>query len=90
MLSYGTFTFKTLATDGRAFYFSQSMWQILNGHLDVPLAYLAANDLTKQTGECLIYSNKCYAYYGLTPSILRLPFIIFGPMWIQGIGSQNS
>ena len=89
MLSYGTFNFATQATDGRAFYFSEALRQMLHGHFDIPLAYLAANDLTKQTGECLIYLNKCYAYYGVAPSFLRLPFLIFGSKWIQGIGSQS-
>jgi hypothetical protein len=42
---------------------------LLHGHLDVPLQALA--------GEAFIYGGKYYGYFGPTPAILRMPFVIF-------------
>jgi hypothetical protein len=88
--SYGTFELKNLADDGRAYYFSESMFQMLHGRLDIPLHFLVAGDLVRNTGECLIYGNKCFAYYGITPSLLRLPFFVFGSDFARNIGSGTA
>ena len=43
----------------------------------MPLWAASAADLKIQPGECLVYFEKCYTYYGLTPSFIRLPAILF-------------
>ena len=40
-----------------------------HGHLDVPASAIPQ--------ECFVYHAKCYGYFGLTPSLIRLPFIHF-------------
>lgn len=44
---------------------------LLNGRLDVPFSVLG--------NECFVYNNRCYGYFGLTPSIMRLPATVFAP-----------
>ena len=43
---------------------------LLHGHLDVPEAALSA--------EAFVFSGKFYGYFGPTPALLRIPFVLFG------------
>ncbi len=49
-----------------SFFLSQAQ-VLVHGHLAVSPAQLP--------GECWVYRGRCYAYYGLTPSLLRVPFL---------------
>ena len=71
------FFFTTLATwdlrtqrdDGGwsgGFYRAQAE-SMLGGHLDVPREAIKS--------ECFDYNGACYGYFGVTPSLIRLPFI---------------
>jgi hypothetical protein len=40
---------------------------MVHGHLAVPPAQL--------TGECYVHAGRCYGYFGLTPSLLRVPLL---------------
>ena len=40
---------------------------LVHGHLYVP-----RHDLPQ---ECFVYRRRCYGYFGLTPSLLRIPFL---------------
>lgn len=81
VLSYGSFTLKTIATDGRAFYFAAAAQSLVEGRFDVPDGYLAG-----MGGECLNYNGKCLGYFGLTPSLIRVPFYVAG-FTISSLGS---
>jgi hypothetical protein len=48
-------------------YFFAQANALLHGHLNVPPAAIPA--------ECFVYHGRCYGYFGLTPSILRVPFL---------------
>jgi hypothetical protein len=54
-------------TFGASEYFRAQAEAILHGRLHVDPADLA--------GECYVVDDRCYGYYGLTPSVLRLPFV---------------
>jgi hypothetical protein len=54
-------------TFGASEYFRAQAEAILHGRLHVDPSDLA--------GECYIVDDRCYGYYGLTPSVLRLPFV---------------
>lgn len=43
---------------------------LLAGHLDVPAAAL--------NGEAFVFGGKYYGYFGPTPALLRIPFVLFG------------
>lgn len=58
------------ATRANHFYSAQAS-SLLDGHVDVPVAALP--------GECIMERGKCYGYFGITPSILRLPVVAFNP-----------
>jgi hypothetical protein len=45
---------------------------ILQGHLDVPPEAIS--------GEAFVVGGKYYGYYGLTPALLRMPFVALGLM----------
>lgn len=47
---------------------------LLNGRLDVPISSLY--------GEHFVIDGRAYGYFGPTPSLLRLPFLIYG--WTFG------
>jgi len=49
-----------------AFFLGQAK-AMIHGHLNVTGAQLP--------GDCWIYHGRCYGYFGLTPSILRLPLL---------------
>ena len=52
-------------------FFSAQADALLNGHIDVPASALP--------GECFMYQGNCYGYFGVTPSILRLPVTAVDP-----------
>lgn len=54
-------------TFGASEYFRAQTEAILHGRLHVDPADLV--------GECYVVDDRCYGYYGLTPSLLRLPFV---------------
>ncbi len=49
------------------FYLAQAR-AIVNGHLWVNRSQLP--------GECFVHAGRCYGYFGLTPSLIRLPFLL--------------
>ena len=51
------------------FYDFQAL-SLLQGRLDVPEGSLQ--------GEAFIYDGKVFGYFGITPALLRLPFVVFG------------
>lgn len=52
-------------TGSRLHYYTFAAMSLLHGRLDVPEAALA--------GECFLIRGRCYGYFGITPSLLRLP-----------------
>ena len=48
------------------FFFAQAQ-SIVHGHLYVSPTQLPA--------ECFLYHGRCFGYFGLTPSLLRIPFL---------------
>ena len=55
-----------------AFFFSAQAFSMLQGRWDVAPADLP--------GECYFVDDQCIGYYGITPSILRLPFLMRVPL----------
>ena len=68
MITQGTFRLLFPESFGN-FYDFQAL-SLLQGRLDVPEESLQ--------GEAFVYGGKIYGYFGLTPALLRLPFVIFG------------
>ncbi len=68
--TYGTFQFPSSFPDGRSSYLAAEALSILHGHWSVPPFYLAGLH-----GECLNYRNVCTGYYGIMPSLLRIPAV---------------
>ena len=68
MLTSGTFRLIYPETFGN-FYDFQAL-SLLQGRLDVPEEALQE--------EAFVYAGKIYGYFGVTPALLRLPFVIFG------------
>ena len=68
MITQGTFRLLVPESFGN-FYDFQAL-SLLQGRLDVPEESLQ--------GEAFVYAGKIYGYFGLTPALLRLPFVIFG------------
>ena len=55
---------------GRLHFYSVQAVALLHGHLDVPQKVLNA--------ECfMIHRTKCMGYFGITPTLLRLPVAVF-------------
>jgi hypothetical protein len=52
-------------------FFSAQAAALLDGRIDVPPSALP--------GECFMYQGHCYGYFGVTPSILRLPITVIDP-----------
>jgi hypothetical protein len=68
MVSWGTFRMlypETLS----AFYDFQAL-SLMQGRLDVPAGAIGS--------EAFLFGGKSYGYFGPTPALLRLPFVIFG------------
>ena len=51
-------------------FFSAQARSMMKGHFYV-------NEAGDLPGECYIYENKCFGYFGITPSLLRMPFLFF-------------
>ena len=66
MVSYGSLDLVQAETFGN-FYDYQAA-SLLQGRLDVPTDAIS--------GEAFIHDGKVYGYFGLTPALLRLPFVI--------------
>lgn len=61
----------------REHYYTVAALALLHGHLWVPRSAL--------TFECFMVRNRCYGYFGIAPSLLRLPLVA-----LQGAGAQNN
>lgn len=61
-------TFRLLYPDLFGSFYDYQAASLLHGRLDVPRAALS--------GEAFIVDGKCYGYFGVTPAILRMPFVI--------------
>ena len=68
MLTSGSF--RLIAPESFGNFYDYQAMSLLQGRLDVPEASLQ--------GEAFIYESKTYGYFGVTPALLRLPFVIFG------------
>ena len=65
----GAWNFREQRDDGGwsgGFYKAQAE-SMLEGHFDVPRKAIQ--------GECFDYKDLCFGYFGVTPSLIRLPFI---------------
>lgn len=51
----------------REHYYTVAALSLLHGRLDVPYSSL--------TFECFMRGGRCYGYFGITPSLLRLPVV---------------
>lgn len=71
LITYGEWNF-SIYKDGRSFYHSILASQILTGNFNVPLEALSAANFDSQPGECFIYEDKCFGYFGMTPTLLRI------------------
>ncbi len=68
MLTHGTFRLIFPESFGN-FYDFQAL-SLLQGRLDVPEESLQ--------GEAFVSAGKIYGYFGVTPALFRVPFVIFG------------
>jgi hypothetical protein len=66
--TYGSLKLTNLSSDGRSRYFSAQAQSFLTGDWSVQPTFAQ--------GECLTYTNDCRAYYGIFPSIIRIPLIL--------------
>jgi hypothetical protein len=62
-------TFRLIAPESFTNFYDFQALSLLQGRLDVPEGSLQ--------GEAFIFDGKVYGYFGLTPALLRLPFVIF-------------
>ena len=67
--TYGTFKLTNLSNDGRSRYYAAQAQSFLNGVWGIDPAFAG--------GECLTYTDDCRAYFGIFPSIIRIPIIFF-------------
>lgn len=63
-------TFQLLFHESFCNFYDFQALSFLQGRLDVPEESLQ--------GESFVYDGKIYGYFGVTPALLRLPFVIFG------------
>ncbi|MBI5766609.1 MAG: hypothetical protein HZA93_02360 [Verrucomicrobia bacterium] len=73
LLTWGTGQFAYTEDFGN-FYDYQAA-SLLQGRLNVPFPAVS--------GEAFIVAGKSYGYFGVTPALLRLPFVIFDLHWGQ-------
>lgn len=66
MVTYGSF--RLVAPEVFANFYDFQAASLLQGRLDVPREAIS--------GEAFIHHGKVYGYFGLTPALLRLPFVI--------------
>ena len=67
-------------SDGRAHFFTAQASALIQGRFDVNELFLAG-----WQGECFNYADKCLGYFGLTPSIFRIPFLPFAGRDLVGL-----
>lgn len=67
MVTGGSFQFNY--PEGFGVFYDFQAASLLQGRLDVPESAIS--------GEAFIYAGKYYGYFGVTPALLRLPFVIF-------------
>lgn len=67
MVSYGTLDL--LAPENFGDFYEHQATSLLQGRLDVPASAIG--------GEAFVYQGRTYGYFGLTPALLRLPFVIY-------------
>lgn len=80
LASLGTFTFSTFSFDGRSSYFMEQAVALLHGKWGVDPIYLSYQRTLGLSNECFQYHHECLGYFGLTPSIIRIPeILLFGP-----------
>lgn len=60
----------------RQHYYTAAALSLLHGRLDVPVQTLGF--------ECFMVHNRCYGYFGLAPTLLRLPLV-----WVMGERAQT-
>lgn len=70
----GTFDPATIGAFWPGHFFSAQANALLDGHLWVPKS--------KLPGECFLIDGRCYGYFGLSPSIARLPLVL--ALGVQG------
>jgi hypothetical protein len=68
MVSYGTF--KLVYAERFGNFYDYQAETILHGRLDVPDEAIS--------DEAFIVDGRRYGYFGVTPALLRMPFVIFG------------
>ena len=68
MVTYGTF--ELLYAEPFGNFYEHQAASLLQGRLDVPSEAIS--------GEAFIVNGRRYGYFGITPALLRLPFVIFG------------
>jgi hypothetical protein len=67
MVSYGTLDLLEAETFGD--FYDHQATSLLHGRLDVPTDAIG--------GEAFVFEGRTYGYFGLTPALLRLPFVIY-------------
>ena len=67
MVTYGTLSL--IEPETFANFYDHQATSLLQGRLDIPREGIS--------GEAFIHDGKVYGYFGLTPAILRLPFVIY-------------
>jgi hypothetical protein len=67
MITFGTF--QLWQRDTFAEFFDYQAVSLLQGRLDVPAEAIG--------GEAFVFNGKNYGYFGLTPALLRVPFVIY-------------
>ena len=70
LASYGTFSPRNFSNAGRSQYYFGAALALIKGKFDVDPQYLEG-----WNGECFHYKNGCFGYFGLFPSVLRIPII---------------
>src|SRR6476620_7728907 len=75
----GTFNFPRRVFDGgwSGHFFMAQADAMVHGHLDV--------DPEEIRSECFIRDGLCYGYFGITPSVLRLPLYVKGRWFRSGM-----
>lgn len=68
-LAVDTFAYSG-AIDGRVHFFTAQAVSMMHGRWDVPTSVLSF--------ECFLVRHRCFGYFGITPSILRLPVVLLG------------
>src|SRR5262249_46584296 len=75
----GTYNFPKRVFDGgwSSHFFMAQADAMIHGHLDV--------EPDEIRSECFIKNDLCYGYFGITPSLLRLPLYVKGRWFRSGV-----